>query len=140
MKRIMQQTLPTTPKLHSRVPAGIPSDLPPELEFVDLNKLLADEYSVLLQVSGSSMETAIYESDYVVVKLDQQPKHGDVVIASVNGEYTAKIYRPEKNGLSLVPLNENFKMIEVRKDFHVIGVVIWILKRASVLAAFAVLL
>lgn len=135
MKRIMQHASPTVPKLLARVPAGSPLDLATELEYVDLNELLADEYCILLQVSGSSMETAIYENDYVIVKRNRIPTQGDIVIASVSGEYTAKLYRPYHHGLRLVAINKGYDAIDVREDFYLIGVVVWILKRTVPMAA-----
>lgn len=126
----MLNALPAIPKLIARVPAGAPADLQAELEPVDLNTLLADEHCVLLQVTGSSMETAIYEDDYLIVKRNVVPRAGNIIIASVKGEYTAKVYQPVQNGLRLVAINGRHDSIDVNEDFYLIGVVVWILKKA----------
>ncbi len=109
------------------IPAGEASDICTELERVDFNEYLTGgkDGVYMVRVVGDSMETEIRHGDLVVVNRNLQPNAGDVVIASVNGAYTVKIYQPFRNGLHLVAANSKYKTKTVtrRDSFEVFGVV-----------------
>jgi repressor LexA len=83
-------------KLLGTVQAGFPS--PAEEELIDTLSL--DEFliknpqaSYLVKVTGDSMiDAGIMPDDLVVVDRGRQPRHGDIVIAQVDGEWTMKYY------------------------------------------------
>ena len=120
-------------KLLGTVQAGWPS--PAEEELVDTLSL--DEYLVknpqqtfLVKVSGDSMiDAGIHQGDLVLVERGRQPKHRDIVIAEVDGEWTMKYY--EKNGsqIRLVAANKNFSPIEPKTELKIGGVIIAVIRK-----------
>ncbi len=113
------------------VKAGFPSPsenyLAPE---IDLNDLLIQhrEATFYVRISGDSMTDAgILDGDLAVVDKSLAAKDGDIVIAFVNGEFTIKQFRIDKNRTRgwLVPWNDRYPRIEVNADddFRIWGVV-----------------
>jgi len=97
------------------VSAGFPS---PAQDYVDrsldLNELCIKHPAAtyFVRVEGESMiEAGILDGDILVVDRSLKPSHGDVVIASVNGEMTVKSLelRPK---IRLVPKNPKYEPIE----------------------------
>ena len=74
--------------------AGFPSPADDYIdERIDLSRLLVRNPAAtfLWRVSGSSMKDAgIYDRDILVVDRSLTPKHGDIVVAIVNGERSLK--------------------------------------------------
>lgn len=88
----------TLPLMQWKVQAGFPSPAEDDRETeLDLNTLLVEhpEATFLLRVSGHSMTDAgIDDGDVLVVDRAQDPVHGRIVIAVVDGEFTVKrLYR-----------------------------------------------
>ncbi len=53
----------------------------------------------LFRVQGDSMINAgIHEGDVLIVEESEKAKHGDVVIADIDGEYMVKYYQIDKSG------------------------------------------
>ena len=52
--------------------------------------------------------------DLLVVDRFLRPADGDVVIASVDGDFTVKTYRRDKSGVRLEPANPNYPVIRLR--------------------------
>ena len=113
------------------VKAGFPSPsenyLAPE---IDLNDLLIQhrEATFYVRISGDSMTDAgILDGDLAVVDKSLAAKDGDIVIAFVNGEFTIKQFRIDKDRTRgwLVPWNDRYPRIEVNvdDDFRIWGVV-----------------
>ena len=79
------------------VVAGFPSPAEQYLEPpLDLNELLVKRPAAtyFVRVEGDSMIGAgIHDGDLLVVDRSLTPADGDVVIASVDGEFTVKTYR-----------------------------------------------
>lgn len=82
------------PWVQGTVPAGFPS---PAADFAvkrhDLNELLITHPAAtfMWQARGLSMiELGIADGDVLVVNRALNPKHGDVVVAEVNGDFTVK--------------------------------------------------
>ena len=67
----------------------------------------------------------IRNGDLIVVNRNLSPNAGDVIIASVNGAYTVKIYQPFRNGLHLVAANAKYKtkIVTAKDKCEVFGVV-----------------
>ncbi len=97
------------------VEAGFPS--PAEEELLDV--LSFDEYllpnkesSYILKVKGDSMiDAGICDGDMVIVERRQTYKPGQIVVASMNGEFTLKYLRTSGRGYYLEPANTAFKPI-----------------------------
>ena len=127
MKALAARTRSSVLMATVSIPAGEPSDISTELERVDFNEYITGgrEGVFILRVVGDSMETEICHGDLIIVNRNLSPSTGDVVVASVNGAYTVKIYHPTRNGLHLVAANSEYKTkIVTKKDTcEVFGVV-----------------
>jgi len=107
-----------TPKISGSVVAGFPSPAeqyqePP----LDLNELLVKRPAAtyFVRVEGDSMVGAgISDGDLLVVDRSLRPADGDVIIASVDGDFTVKTYRRDKSGVRLEPANSNYPIIRLR--------------------------
>ena len=116
------------------VKAGFPS---PAQDFIaqaiDLNKYIikhpAATYFAL--VSGVSMDTDLSEGDLLVVDRSLDPQDGKIAVCFVDGEFTVKKIRIEKDRCLLVPSNPDYPVIEVNKDndFTIWGIVTYVIKK-----------
>ena len=93
--------------------------------FIDSSIPHAEEcYAV--RVCGESMKDAGFHSgDVLLVHPQQLANHGDIVIASVNGDLTVKTLSFDDGQVSLLPANPEFHPISIspNDDFKVMGVV-----------------
>jgi repressor LexA len=120
-------------KLLGLVEAGFPS--PAEEELLDV--LSFDEYltpnkesSYILKVKGDSMiDAGIREGDMVIVERRATYKVGQIVIASVDGEYTMKYYRKNGDKVYLEPANERYKPIYPKESFRIEAVVTAVVRK-----------
>ena len=95
------------------VVAGFPSPAEQYLEPPLLVKRPAATYFV--RVQGDSMSGAgISDGDLLVVDRSLRPADGDVIIASVDGDFTVKTYRRDKDGIRLEPANPAYPVIRLR--------------------------
>ena len=108
-----------TVKVSGSVVAGFPSPAEQYLEPpLDLNEFLVKRPSAtfFVRVQGDSMVGAgINDGDLLVVDRSLRPASGDVIIASVDGDFTVKTYRRDKDGVRLEPANPEFPVIHIRK-------------------------
>ena len=99
--------------------AGFPSPAEQYLEPpLDLNELLVKRPAATyyVRVEGDSMiEAGIHNGDLLVVDRSLRPASGDVIIASIDGDFTVKTYRRDKDGVRLEPANPNFPVIQIKK-------------------------
>ena len=105
-------------KVSGSVVAGFPSPAEQYLEPpLDLNGLLVRRPAAtyFVRVEGDSMLGAgIRDGDLLVVDRSLRPADGDVIIASVDGDFTVKTYRKDKNGIRLEPANPAYPVIHLR--------------------------
>lgn len=116
------------------VKAGFPS---PAQDFIaqaiDLNKYIikhpAATYFAL--VNGVSKDTDLSEGDLLVVDRSLDPQDGKIAVCFVDGEFTVKKIRIEKDRCLLVPSNPDYPVIEVNKDndFTIWGIVTYVIKK-----------
>ena len=87
----------TKAKIAGSVVAGFPSPAEQYLEPpLDLNELLVKRPAAtyFVRVEGDSMiEAGIHDGDLLVVDRSLRPASGDVIIASVDGDFTVKTLR-----------------------------------------------
>ena len=116
------------------VKAGFPS---PAQDFIaqaiDLNKYIrkhpaATYFAVVNRVS---MDTDLSEGDLLVVDRSLDPQDGKIAVCFVDGEFTVKKIRIEKDRCLLVPSNPDYPVIEVNKDndFTIWGIVTYVIKK-----------
>jgi len=120
------------PKLYlplflEKISAGFPSPAQDYVEQrLDLNEFCVKRPAAtyFVRVAGDSMiEAGIYPDDLLVVDRSINAQAGDIVIASLNGEFTVK--ELQLNPLQLIPRNRNYQPILISEadDFEIFGVV-----------------
>jgi len=118
------------------VPAGFPS---PANDFVEMEINLQDyivknkEATFCVKVEGSSMTKAgINTGDIMIVDRSLTPKHNDIVLAVIDGDFTVKRLAVNDNSVYLVPENDSFSPIKITElmDFQVWGIITHIIHRA----------
>jgi len=106
-------------KISGSVVAGFPSPAEQYLEPpLDLNEFLIKRPAAtyFVRVEGDSMIGAgIHDGDLLVVDRSLRPASGDVIIASVDGDFTVKTYRHDKDGVRLEPANPAYPIIHIKK-------------------------
>jgi len=80
----------------------------------------------LLRVRGDSMkEVGIFDSDFVLVKKQEQAERGDIIVAYLEGEATVKRFWPKRGGIELRPANPAYVPLRVTKEkypnFRILG-------------------
>jgi DNA polymerase V len=120
------------PFFTERVAAGFPSPAQGYMEApLDLNQLCIrqPEATFLLRVEGDSMlEAGIFPDDILVVDRSLEASHGDVVVASLNGEFTVKELRLRPQPM-LMPRNPRYAaMLLADQEWALFGVVTFSLR------------
>ena len=117
------------------IPAGFPSPAEDYIEgSLDLNEhfIKHPTATYILRVAGDSMiDAGIYEGDYVVVDRSLDPQNNDIVIASVDGEFTIKRFVVKENTIILQPENINYEPIVINESTELMiwGVVTGVLRK-----------
>ncbi|WP_368929293.1 LexA family protein [Alcaligenes faecalis] len=106
-------------------------------ERLDLNQLLINQVDAtfFMRVRGPSMRDAgIDDGDYVVVDRSLEAKHGSIIVAVVDGEFTVKQLYRKGHTVRLIAANPTFPNIELKpgQELTVWGVVTWTLKRHTI--------
>ncbi len=115
------------------IPAGFSSPAQDYMEEdIDLQKLLIHHplSTFIVRVKGDSMTGAfIPENALLIVDKSLKPRHRDIIVAVVNGEFTVKRLIKTFNKCVLQPENPSYKPLEITEemDFVVWGVVTQIL-------------
>lgn len=113
--------------LLGRVPAGQPLEAIEQLEAsLDLRSLFPGA-NYFLRVQGDSMiEAGIFDGDLIAVRRTEEARHGDVIVARLQGEDTVKRFYCRGGVVRLVPENASLSPIAVgpEDDFAIDGVVI----------------
>jgi DNA polymerase V len=112
-----------------KVPAGFPSPADDHIEKkLDLNDYLIKqkEATFFVRIKGDSMiDAGIHDNDIVIVDKSQKASNGDIVLASIDGDFTVKLLSSYKSKYRLLAANEKYKPIEINESmqFEVWGVV-----------------
>ena len=113
----------------NKVPAGFPSPADDYIEKrLDLNEYLISqsEATFFVRIKGDSMiDAGINDNDIVIVDRSRQAKVKDIVLASVDGNFTVKILSKNQKLPILLAANEKYKPIKITGEmqFQVWGVV-----------------
>jgi DNA polymerase V len=112
----------------TRVPAGFPSPAESYIErTINLDEwLITNKLATFLVVaSGDSMAFDFHDGDTLIVDRSIEPKHGDVIIASLDDEFTVKRWVVDGDRHLLVASNPGYPPIEVTREneFLIWGVV-----------------
>src|SRR6056300_907349 len=112
-----------------KVPAGFPSPADDHAEKrLDLNEYLVDqsETTFFVRIKGESMiDAGILDNDIVIVDRSKVAAINDIVLASIDGEFTVKVLAKNMDGPYLMAANKEFKPIHIKSDseFEIWGVV-----------------
>ena len=112
-----------------KVPAGFPSPADDHAEKrLDLNEYLIDqsESTFFVRIKGDSMiDAGILDNDIVIVDRSKSAAINDIVLASIDGEFTVKVLAKNSEGPYLMPANKEYKPIHIKPDseFEIWGVV-----------------
>lgn len=115
--------------------AGFPSPAQDYIEqAIDLNKeLIRHPASTFYgRVVGNSMSgEGIDEGDILVIDKSLELIDGDLAVCFINGEFTVKRVKLEKDYAWLVPSNPDYQPIKVTKDdeFTIWGIVTYTIKK-----------
>lgn len=122
------------PVLSTPISAGFPS---PALDFIDLsidmNKYLIKRPTSTFygRVKGQSMkDVGISDGDLLVIDKSIAPKDDQVAVCYLDGEFTLKKIKLEKDICWLIPANEAYQPIQVtsQNDFLIWGIVTHVIK------------
>ncbi|NOX67533.1 MAG: transcriptional repressor LexA [Chlorobi bacterium] len=77
-----------------------------------------------LRVKGDSMINAgIFEGDVVIVNPQKDANNGEIIVALLGNEATLKRFERRNNKIALVPENDKYDKIRIKKDddFSIVG-------------------
>jgi DNA polymerase V len=123
------------PYVESGISAGFPS---PANDFLDIAIDLNKEYikhpsaTFFARVKGTSMLGAgLNDGDLLIIDRSLEPKNGKIAVCYIDGEFTVKSLKIEKDVCYLMPANEAYKPIRVdsESNFLVWGIVTTVLKK-----------
>ena len=115
-----------------KVAAGVPIDSVAHIEKVVpvRSELFSPKPDYLLRVQGDSMiDIGIFDGDLLAVRKSDTARHGDVVVAHVDGEVTVKRLDRSPKGLRLLAENQNYEPIVITPESeffiegHAVGVI-----------------
>ena len=122
------------PYISSGIKAGFPS---PAADF-DGSRISIDQVVVknptatfYAKANGNSMIGAgIDDGDILVIDKSIEPQDGKIAVCFIDGEFTVKRIKVEKDGLYLTPENKNYQPIKVTDENQLIvwGIVTYVIK------------
>lgn len=120
-------------RLLGLVEAGFPSPAEEELlDVMDFDEYLTPnkESSYILKVKGDSMiDAGICPGDLVIVERRPTYKPGQIVIASIEGEYTMKYLRKSGDRYYLEPANAAYKPIYPKGNLSIEAIVTAVVRK-----------
>jgi DNA polymerase V len=122
------------PYVEKGISAGFPSPADDFIDAtIDLNKEFIKNPSATFygRVKGNSMKNAgIDNGDLLIIDKSLEPKDGKIAVCYIDGEFTVKRIKLDKDCLWLVPENDLYKPIKVTadNDFIVWGMVAHVIK------------
>lgn len=124
------------PVTDTGIVAGFPSPADDFMDVsIDLNKELIKHPSATFygRVRGDSMKDAgIEDGDLLVIDRSVEPADGKIAVCFVDGEFTVKRIKIDKDAVWLMPANPDYEPIKVTKEneFMIWGIVTYIIKKA----------
>ena len=117
------------------ISAGFPSpadDFKETRISLDRELVKNKEATFYARVSGDSMVGAgLDDGDLLVIDRSLNPENGKIAVCLVDGEFTVKRIKKEKDKLYLMPENKQYKPIELKEENELIiwGVVEYVIKK-----------
>ncbi|RVT79738.1 translesion error-prone DNA polymerase V autoproteolytic subunit [Flavobacterium sufflavum] len=123
------------PFIPDGVSAGFPSPAADFMENnIDLNKELSENplATFYIKVKGNSMiDAGINDKDVLIVDRSIEPQDNKIAICFIDGEFTVKRIKLEKDCLYLMPENSSYSPIKVTEENQLIiwGIVTYVIKK-----------
>jgi DNA polymerase V len=117
------------------ISAGFPSPADDFREIrISLDKELVKnkESTFYARVSGDSMVGAgLDDGDLLVIDRSLSPESGKIAICFIDGDFTVKRIKKEKDKLYLIPENKEYKRIEIKEEneLFIWGIVVYVIKK-----------
>ncbi len=115
------------------VAAGLPtfvSDVTADPFMIDRFLIDKPSKTILVPVQGDSMINAgINDGDVVVVEVRSTANNGDIVVATVDDEFTVKTLGKKKGRSVLLPANDSYPVIRPKGNLKIIGVVVGLIRK-----------
>ena len=119
--------------LYSEIRAGFPSPAEEDIEdTISLDEFLIEHpnETVLIRVKGDSMiEKGIFQGDIVIVRRGIQTQENDIVVASVDGDFTLKILIKNKGKFILKAGNKKYPNIQAEEELQIHGKVVGVIRK-----------
>jgi len=122
------------PYIKEGVSAGFPSPANDFMENnIDLNKELCKNplATFYIKVNGNSMINAgINNNDILIVDRSLEPQNNKIAVCFIDGEFTVKRIKTDKDCVYLMPENERYQPIKVTDENELIiwGIVTYVIK------------
>jgi DNA polymerase V len=123
------------PYVDEGIAAGFPSPAQDYMDLsLDLNQALIKHPSATFygRVKGDSMiDAGIEDGDILVIDRSIDFQDGLTAVCFIDGEFTVKKLKIEKEKIWLMPANKNYQPIEVKPDneFIIWGIVTFVIKK-----------
>ena len=117
------------------ISAGFPSpaeDFKQERLSLDSELIKNKEATFFACVSGQSMiDAGLNDNDLLVIDRSLSPTHNKIAVCFLDGEFTVKRLKVEKNKVWLQPENKNYQAIQITEenDFVIWGIVTNVIKK-----------
>ena len=122
------------PYIKEGISAGFPSPATDFMETnIDLNKELCKNplSTFYIKVKGHSMINAgINDKDILIVDRSLKPQNNKIVVCFIDGEFTVKRIKIDKDCVYLMPENEKYQPIKVTAENELViwGIVTYVIK------------
>ena len=129
------ETRKTLHLAHEGISAGFPSpaeDFKEARISIDQEVIKNEAATFYARVSGDSMQGAgLEDGDLLVIDRSLEPQHNKIAVCFIDGEFTVKRLKVEKDALYLMPENNKYKPLKVTEDNQLIiwGIVTYVVKR-----------
>ena len=117
------------------ISAGFPSpaeDFKQERLSLDDELIKNKEATFFARVSGQSMiDAGLSDNDLLVIDRSLSPAHNKIAVCFLDGEFTVKRLKVEKDEIWLQPENKNYQPIKITEenDFVIWGIVTNVIKK-----------
>lgn len=117
------------------ISAGFPSpaeDFKQERLSLDDELIKNKEATFFARVSGQSMiDAGLSDNDLLVIDRSLSPAHNKIAVCFLDGEFTVKRLKVEKDEVWLQPENKNYQPIKITEenDFVIWGIVTNVIKK-----------
>ena len=117
------------------VSAGFPSPADDFKELrisIDQEVVRNEEATFYARVSGESMQGAgLDDGDLLVIDRSMEPQNNKIAVCYIDGAFTVKRLKVEKDCIYLMPENKNYKPIKVSEEdqLQIWGIVTYVVKK-----------